>query len=538
MKNYKKVFSITAVTLLLTSCQDMDISMPAETNQQVITNVRPKVLKPAQVRKIVQDFLDSEDKTRAGGTREIKDIFPICYSPESSISTRSGILPGHPTDPVPTEALDTILYVANFIEDGGYALIIADESSPEDIMAVMDEGSMTAESMYEALNILTSPPKVYDDFPTEGPGIFTENGEKYINPNTFKYYNEEEGDYLIGNMEDSFAKDEFIGINPNPTTSGNDVDIEDLSIRILCLTYTINRDGLIKKNIDYPVLKREEISWIDDNAGEGPIWEVVSEDIPSDWRTISKSAVLLSDYKSWHQREPFNNFYPQRNKWLIFGHKRKAPAGCYPLAIAKTLSYFKSPSKVGEKNFNWDLINSFDKSNLNNSSASWKRAISELMNQIRIGTNAWCFYQGTFVFPGDARYFLRNHGFTNVSATGYDFTKIKNMIDAGKPVFIHAAPNYDVKNSHAWNIDGYKIKQRDVVRIVKRAGTDIVVKTEYNIDTSYMVHCDFGWGGKNNGYFISGIFKLNSPDNDYDSTYESRENIKYNTNIEITTYNK
>ena len=53
-----------------------------------------------------------------------------------------------------------------------------------------------------------------------------------------------------------------------------------------------------------------------------------------------------------------------------------------------------------------------------------------------------------------------------------------------------------------------------------------------------MVHCDFGWGGPCNGYFVSGVFKLNSPNNEFDNPYDKGKNTKYNTLLKIVTYDK
>jgi hypothetical protein len=53
-----------------------------------------------------------------------------------------------------------------------------------------------------------------------------------------------------------------------------------------------------------------------------------------------------------------------------------------------------------------------------------------------------------------------------------------------------------------------------------------------------MVHCDFGWGGPCNGYYVDGVFKLNSSDNDYDEINTERKNTKYNHHVRIITYAK
>jgi hypothetical protein len=56
-------------------------------------------------------------------------------------------------------------------------------------------------------------------------------------------------------------------------------------------------------------------------------------------------------------------------------------------------------------------------------------------------------------------------------------------------------------------------------------------------DTCKMVHCDFGWGGNIcNGYYVDGIFKLNSAENDYDSKDMGTKDINYNNLKQIILY--
>ncbi len=51
-----------------------------------------------------------------------------------------------------------------------------------------------------------------------------------------------------------------------------------------------------------------------------------------------------------------------------------------------------------------------------------------------------------------------------------------------------------------------------------------------------MVHCDFGWGGPCNGYYVDGIFKLNSDKNDYDYPWLGVKDTNFNHHMRIITY--
>ena len=67
-------------------------------------------------------------------------------------------------------------------------------------------------------------------------------------------------------------------------------------------------------------------------------------------------------------------------------------------------------------------------------------------------------------------------------------------LDSGCPVFMSAVAG--IVDGHAWVIDGYKIRN--------------YTSPEGRIDkTQNIVHCNWGWLGNSNGYFVSGIFKTN-----------------------------
>ncbi len=97
------------------------------------------------------------------------------------------------------------------------------------------------------------------------------------------------------------------------------------------------------------------------------------------------------------------------------------------------------------------------------------------------------------------------------------FDRIKEMIDNDHPLVICGVPKYKITNAHAWNIDGY--------RTSKRGSKDIK-----------MVHCDFGWGGKYNGYYLDNVFNLGSEDNIYDNNNHSGDDKKLNHHNRILVY--
>lgn len=111
------------------------------------------------------------------------------------------------------------------------------------------------------------------------------------------------------------------------------------------------------------------------------------------------------------------------------------------------------------------------------------------------------------------------------------------MIDNGKPLIIYGMPGIKITSAHSWNIDGYKVKERTIsTEYYNMHGT--LLSTENKIETLNMVHCDFGWKGDCNGYYVSGVFDLDDTHSEKDFTTNRNTNKYYNTLIRLITYDK
>ena len=131
----------------------------------------------------------------------------------------------------------------------------------------------------------------------------------------------------------------------------------------------------------------------------------------------------------------------------------------------------------------------------------------------------------------------------------YNFATIKSEVSALRPVYISAysfkyvtkTPRFlfwggkttvSYSGGHAWVLDG--------VRVLRRKGSKIdnftneVVKVFYQ--TKELVHCNFGWTGNGNGYYLSKAFntvagpEVRSSENE-DATYGEARNYQFNHQI-------
>lgn len=377
---------------------------------------------------------------------------------------------------------EVLLYLVNFEDEQGFAVLAADERIPSSIIAIVDKGHLTANELYTAYN--DEGRVIFPEYPTDGPGVFTDNqypGESFMNPNTFSLYDAPSGDYSVGT---------FNPYSPSATT-------EDSALESL-------KDFLGRSIVDYS----SGSIWAGDDDEDPKMIDLT--DMVREVKTTTVDydiivAPLLSFAKYWHQESPFNDLYPEVRKYILLGNKRKAFAGCVPLAIGKIITYFETPSTW---NYNGVTI---DWQGLKADYTSASQSASALLRDISERCNSLYFYEGTFTFPSRAKALLESLGFTDVQYKKYDTETIKEALKDGNPLFVCSIPeggflNYDLFNSHGWNIDGYQI-QTKTTTTAHYLNDECLDESSHSVQTT-MVHCDFGWEGYMNGYFTSGVFDL------------------------------
>lgn len=520
----KKFLFLLGISLLV-SCQEKidllseDISAP----EMAIEN--PYSISVETALSNLDDFLSNMDdvKTRSDNERKVVNILPIKYG---SLATRASMNDIN---------CENLLYVANFENEQGYAILAADDRIEEKVIAVTDKGILSDVTVYTAVELLNSERFILKEYPVNGPGFFTlpETGEElFMNPNTVLLYDEKENDTLVGNfsLDDIGAEDEegnLVSSIPPMSVNGdygNFMNTPEFLTSTLCVTYAIN------DILDYESRLGGYTPFIDPNF-EGSKNER-KETSFSSWKTTNHVNPILSKYVNWNQSSPFNDLYPYRRKAWLFGHKRKAPAGCFPLAISKILTHFEYPSRFTYNGYTVD----WKEVQRPFSSSVGRKSAATLLKGISSACNSLYFYHGTFTFPGQATSFMRRIGMSNAHSHNYSFDRVENMVDKGCPLIIYSVPGINVFKSHSWNIDGYKIKEREVT--TKTYVGNKLKGTTTKKETCKMVHCDFGWGGSCNGYYVSGVFKLNDPNIEHDYNTSNNNSTHYNHLLKVITYDK
>ena len=192
MKEKNKMF-LGAVTLaaLLCSCTSELYEAPAPPEKD-LSQSSANAISADEALKRLDNFLygDQTESTRSGSPE--RTIASIDLIRMSDLMTKS--------DVGATSDVDGLVYLVNFEGGEGYAILAADDRIKEDVLIVTEKGSLSEGELIDAARGGMGR-KDYSEYPKTGPGIFVgEDGEEYINPNTFQIYDEKEGDHNIGDL--------------------------------------------------------------------------------------------------------------------------------------------------------------------------------------------------------------------------------------------------------------------------------------------------------------------------------------------------
>ncbi len=503
----KHLFTALAAAMLFVSCHEkMEIISP-ETNPDNDRIENTHVISMDEALANLEAFMKDSD-TKATDNRSVCSVKPIKLN-------------GYHTKGLSDDYTNVpILYVAQFEGEQGFAVLAADDRISHSVIAIIDEGTISSESFDKTWAAMNSEKTIYDEYPSSGPGLFTtpeRNGELFLNPNTFDYYDESEDDTLIGDYD----PDGWELINESEEDIQNK---RTFFACALCIEFALNE--IISYEEDTPETKGGP-----DTIFDGP-WDTPdgpgtmpgikkTKTIVSPWSISGRVSPILYKFEDWHQGSPFNDLSPRNRKYIISGHMYKSPSGCVPLALAQIFTHFEYPTTFS---YNEVLVNYKELRN-----CFWSPVGSESAANLCIGIARSCnsihLPEGTFTFPNKAISFLRRLKFTNVDDHHYNHDTVKQMLNEGKPVPTYAIPNHrsivkKLKYSHCWNIDGYVEKQRTITE-EEYNGMKLIRRTTHT-ETNKLVHCNFGWGRTSNGYYTSGIFDTNKVTLDEGSGYPKK----------------
>lgn len=225
---------------------------------------------------------------------------------------------------------------------------------------------------------------------------------------------------------------------------------------------------------------------------------------------FQKGYYALPSNLQWGQDDPYNRKAEIReNK---DGKKQRCLAGCVPVATAQYLAYYRYPQVVNGQNINWKSVHQRGHYDQINQISTLIRALGD-MYEVKWGL------KGTSI---DNEYKI----YSVFTSLGYQLDKfgsswrvgkdslantLVNELEAGKgPFLIQGALANDPREGHLWIVDG--VAQFVLVKKIKDPKTQKYTNLEYwAMDTmkDRYLHMNWGWGGRNNGYFLAGVFQTN-----------------------------
>ena len=215
----------------------------------------------------------------------------------------------------------------------------------------------------------------------------------------------------------------------------------------------------------------------------------------SQWRTVETVEPMLTTL--WDQYEPFNNLCPK------LGPKKDlpAPAGCVTCSVAQFLAYNEFPSGLTDYKAIKNIKNCENR--LNIGTEEERRLAAEFIADISTDDMLKVWYveflgiTRGFSNPAGVVRTLKALGYENIDLHfGLDNERIVNSLKKGNPVLASAVRN--PFSGHGWVIDGY----------MKR---ELVSPEGEVLDSQCLLHFNWGWNGKNNGYFEAGIIDTRAP---------------------------
>ncbi len=413
----KMVLLLVSVMMLI-AC-NANFEAPIE-NAKTASECSLKISEDEAVRRL-EKLLTLIEPTMRGGNRTIKEVIPH-LTPKTRTATSS-------------ELPDTLMYIINFDDEDGYAVVSADERASDFILALIDTGNY----------------------------IPTRVEESYLDAFSFED---------LYNLLEEDEKDDFWCAVRNPTT------------------------------ITFPTIEMIEdflLSEMDNNVE----YKIVRED------TVLMNQVGPFLRTKWGQGYPYNCMC----HFSLEGHFHYDPTvincktGCIATALAQILAYHKYPSSAYGHTFDWASM--LGKEEDNDSIDKRNREVARLMKSAGLACQMNYGIEASSSTAKKAKKALKNtFGYSGAERSlGFYATRIVDKLNSGAMALVTGKKRGRF-SGHAWVIDGYRKYKFTTTIITYTDDTYTEIKSSEVVDEEekYYYHCNYGWGGTANGYYLGKIF--------------------------------
>ena len=247
------------------------------------------------------------------------------------------------------------------------------------------------------------------------------------------------------------------------------------------------------------------------SSGPSPWLNFPEDSVNVVWSTIRVENIQGNKIRSrWAQRHRFNNLCP----YVGANH---APVGCVPVAVGQIMYYYGKNAVYNNFSYDWSKMRFVVDSNSCPTFLSGWSGVTHLLYALGDSTNLRAKYDSTSTTAPDSlipRTFT-NFGYSNGGVrSNYRYWDQTVEIVHGHPVIVvgyrtqgyatHPDLQVDTfyRNGHAWITDQFLRVLRNVTVYDKTTGEVLYSEDLYQ----YYLHCNWGWGGAYNGFFLTEEF--------------------------------
>lgn len=225
-------------------------------------------------------------------------------------------------------------------------------------------------------------------------------------------------------------------------------------------------------------------------------------------------------FNDWNQSySPYNDLIPKVNGVKI------PHAGCVASAAAILMAFHKYPSYYNGYSYNWNEMVKHRPSGSGSTYPAAYTQIARLYEQLGLTKNLDMSYavDGSSASFSNIVRTLKNFGYSNGgTCEGYNESKVFSELKAGYAVLASAYAKKTVtkkkflgitvktittySRGHAWVLDRIMSRSRTITNYNNG------VVSSRTTETQYLVHCNWGWGSTDNGYYFSGVWNADIGD--------------------------
>lgn len=230
---------------------------------------------------------------------------------------------------------------------------------------------------------------------------------------------------------------------------------------------------------------------------------------------------------NWGQWNPFNDGLPFKDHPISRcpdSNNGNPPAGCVAIAMLHIMAANSHPASFQVSNgwytCEWNKWRSYTDGSSFTTGSYDRRAIGALVKEIgsAVEMKYGCSGSSSQTKKADAA-FKNRFGFATDGIYSYHIDRVMQDLNNGRPIYVggFATDNWiGHSDGHDWVIDGYKnvFKVWAVYNNIYDANHNLISQ-EYagekrELETRW-VHCNYGWHGTGNGYYYSGVFNTEFP---------------------------